>query len=394
MKRRGCTDCHLIEPRPGQWANGICPSCTAIRERAAVKAAPPAPKLQPDDPTVKRLQQYIRRIVASRPEIWAQIDQMRERRGKDLPDWPNWCYMPVAGSYAITSGGAEIAPELLSGVGALATLAAWRPTQGIYRYHPDVLAALWDTPVDGNIPSEVLHALPEWCVYIETPGRQWNGLEMFGFFAFLESDANDGREELRLMVDSGTELNGALPIHLGSDLATGLEHSRQEAYKQASKFGYELNDNMRAVLDVETVKMADGLAPMVSTVLYLCSQNAEIRTHQPGLRPLRPHPQKTKAGMRLFPPPQPVPWDVGWRIGAAIQAAKDADRRAQHGDGTHASPRPHVRRAHWHSFWTGPKAKVGIAPDAERKLVLKWLPPIAVNVDEGLEVVPTVRNVK
>jgi hypothetical protein len=202
-----------------------------MRERAAAKAAPPAPKLQPDDPTVKRLQHYIRRIVSGRPEIWAQIDQMRERRGKELRDWPSWCYMPVAGSYAIVSGGVEIAPEMLSGVGALATLAAWRPTQGIYRYHPDVLAALWETPVDGNIPSEVLHALPEWCVYIETPGRQWHGMEMFGFFAFLESDANDGREELRLMVDSGTELHGLLPVHLGSDLVTGLERAKQETYE-------------------------------------------------------------------------------------------------------------------------------------------------------------------
>ena len=29
--------------------------------------------------------------------------------------------------------------------------------------------------------------------------------------------------------------------------------------------------------------------------------------------------------------------------------------------GTHASPRPHIRRAHWHSFWVGKKDQ----PDAE-----------------------------
>lgn len=25
--RRGCTECRLIEPEPGQWKNGLCPSC-------------------------------------------------------------------------------------------------------------------------------------------------------------------------------------------------------------------------------------------------------------------------------------------------------------------------------------------------------------------------------
>jgi len=29
-KRRGCTECRLIEPEPGQWVNGLCPECTAV----------------------------------------------------------------------------------------------------------------------------------------------------------------------------------------------------------------------------------------------------------------------------------------------------------------------------------------------------------------------------
>ena len=33
-----------------------------------------------------------------------------------------------------------------------------------------VYDAVRDTPVEGDIPCEVLHRLPEWCVYVETPG--------------------------------------------------------------------------------------------------------------------------------------------------------------------------------------------------------------------------------
>lgn len=30
--RRGCVDCRLVEPESGQWKNGRCPACTALRK--------------------------------------------------------------------------------------------------------------------------------------------------------------------------------------------------------------------------------------------------------------------------------------------------------------------------------------------------------------------------
>ena len=56
--------------------------------------------------------------------------------------------------------------------------------------------------------------------------------------------------------------------------------------------------------------------------------------------------------------------------------------------GTHASPRPHIRRAHWHSFWVGKRDQ----PDA-RSVTLKWLPPIPVNVQGVEDLTTTVRDV-
>ena len=70
---------------------------------------------------------------------------------------------------------------------------------------------------------------------------------------------------------------------------------------------------------------------------------------------------------------------VGWRIGSAIR--EHARRCNDRGAGAGGSVRPHVRRAHWHRFWTGPR-------DGERRLVVRWLPPIFVNPDGG-EMVPT-----
>ena len=120
------------------------------------------------------------------------------------------------------------------------------------------------------------------------------------------------------------------------------------------------------------------LSPLISIILYLCSETAEYRGGTTIARPTHPSPKKTKDGWRLYPPDHPKFWSIGERLGQAIREA----RAAAPGDhGERRGPRPHVRRAHWHSFWRGPR----VDPVA-RKIVLKWLPPLAVAmVDETME---------
>ena len=45
--------------------------------------------------------------------------------------------------------------------------------------------------------------------------------------------------------------------------------------------------------------------------------------------------------------------------------------------GAHSSPRPHVRAAHWHTFWVGPRS----AKFPDRKPIIRWLPPIPIGMD-------------
>lgn len=124
--------------------------------------------------------------------------------------------------------------------------------------------------------------------------------------------------------------------------------------------------------------MAGEFAALVSLVLYLCSQAAELTDPtKPATRPTRPEPKKVKSGWRLFPPERPRIWRVGDRLGEAIRRAEGAEPAEPKAGptGTHASPRPHIRRAHWHAYWTGPKSDL-----KARALVLKWLPPIPVSL--------------
>lgn len=318
-----------------------------------------------------RPREHLRAAGALYPGAWKLLDQFRASRGRDgLPDWPDWCYLPMAAAYAVVSGGGDhriTDMELAGDVGRLAALAAWRPTQGIYRFDPYLYRALIDTPGTGDLPADILQAMPEWCIYIETPDGDWFGAPMSGFFAHLEWDANSRREELRLLLDltqNGDYYLQPLPIHLGGGIEAGIEAASIEAQRQAWRFKSPETAN-----DLRRIKGDLELTPLISLLLYICSTNAEIGGES--RRPERPRPKKTKKGWRLFPADKPTSWDVGIRIGAALRRGYESTGS---GDGTHASPRPHIRRAHWHTYRVGP---------GREQSQLKWLPPIPVNVDDA-----------
>jgi len=331
-------------------------------------------------------------------DAWKDVDSMRADRGKDLPWWPEWCFLPLAGSYSIVSAEAErqgvistrtlTAGPLVNDVGILGALVAWRVTQGVYRFDPDVFRSVVDTPVTGDIPHEVFFNLPEWCVYIETPGLTHLGEPMHGFFAHLEYDVNDNRKELRLVLD--VDVNGApflvpRPLHLGSwTLRESIDRMIKESQRQAG------GDILEPVASELAKEMTSQLEVIVSLLLYLCSVNGEIGNDEK--RPEKPQSVKTKKGPRLFPPDKPRTWDVGVRMGAAIRHYYNQTivNNEQEFTRHHTSPRTHIRRAHWHGFWTGSRN----LPE-ERQYILKWISPIIVNPSENKELLPvTIRLVK
>lgn len=77
---------------------------------------------QDDTPRPKR---HLVEIARKYPQVWKQVDELRAARGRDLPDWPEWCFLPVAGTYTIvSSGGVLNSPKEAADVGILAALAA------------------------------------------------------------------------------------------------------------------------------------------------------------------------------------------------------------------------------------------------------------------------------
>lgn len=268
----------------------------------------------------------------------------------------------------------QLAPlEVVRLVVPLVTMATWRMTQGIYRIDPAVYAELVSTPVSGDIPAEILQRLPEWCIYVETPGLSVVRIDgrgradLRGVFARLDQD--QGAPSLVLTLD--------LPAadHLESQAIALRGTVDQSVTAGLLAWGYARPDIIAAVREY--------VDPILNLLLYICSQGGDItgRRGQPG----NPAPKRTRRdGWRIFPADGPAVWDVGTRMGAALRAAYAAEQTGQNAGGENAGPRGHIRRAHWHGFRSGPRIDPdGLPIPAEkRRFDLRWMPPIPVNLPD------------
>lgn len=337
---------------------------------------------------IPRPEKILREISARYPDAWRTVEKFRAARGRELPYWPSWCFVPMAAGYAIVSaqtGFEKIPPsrlDLILDVSIVTAMAAWRLTKGIYRFDPDLFQAVAGTVLNKNLPSEVFFRLPEWCVYLETPGLSCGTAPLHGFFAHLEWDVKNCRTELRLLLDLEDGLL-ALPLHLGD---WPLAEAMDRVLSEAERFGAGLSAWRSQAREIAR----QYLAPLVSLLLYLCAANADLQGERTA--PKLPQPVKTKKGMRYFPADKPHLWEVGVRLGAALRLAAQREREEAANPTAYTMarkpPRPHIRRAHWHGFWRGPR-KV-----EERQFSLIWLPPIPVKLKRPEELPVTIRPVK
>lgn len=320
---------------------------------------------------------WLAKITSGMPgAVWRKLDEMRAERGRKLPDWPDWCFLPFHGWYALTSmmtGKDRLALEETALMQALAVAGTWRVTQDVVRFDETIYKALVDTPVTGNLPSSVLTRLPAWCVYIETPGMEARGVPVAGVWAMLDHDSTTQADELRLFLFGGEDM-GLIPVVLQLGDWTISEAIEKIVYMDVLR---ELIEADQAQAAVKVAKELSCVPQIVSLLLYLCTygfpqSNAPRQAH-----PAYPKAKKVKGGWRIFPAQKPTVRTIGEDIGRKLREAEAQAPQATENrePGTHASPRPHIRRGHWHGFWHGPR-------DGERVLKLRWLPPIPVAMGE------------
>lgn len=126
----------------------------------------------------------------------------------------------------------------------------------------------------------------------------------------------------------------------------------------------------------------DRVAAAMSRALYLCSEQPDIDQLPATKRYVSLKPTRKVAAQRI------TVSRVGFRIGAVLRI--HAERRATPDivGVSGNSVQPHLRRAHWHSYWIGSE-KLGT-----RTRTLRWLHPILVNASGSDDLPVTARPVE
>lgn len=330
------------------------------------------------------------------PAIWKEMDEFHNMNGTSSnANWPDWCYAPIEAALTIASDGnslSSLTPRqkgaVVSCAQLISVLAPWRLSKEVYVIDESIKNLLFEQKEDVEIPIDILLHLPYQCFYIELPNTYFDGEKIHGLFVSLDYNVKLKERDLKLTFLSEREDVFSYPIELDAGTIESSIKKLNNQLVEYAKGSKELEEYAKSdpAKDNETITF---IKQIMQIVLYILAQNAEIV-------PDEEQSTITKRGKTIKDKYSEIrKWDVGFRTGLALRLYKETKKlenaENQNKDDSHASPRPHMRRGHWHHFWTGPKND-----ESQRRLILKWLAPmiIAVGNDDTDEMPIVIHDVK
>ncbi|WP_330185976.1 hypothetical protein OHB26_39630 (plasmid) [Nocardia sp. NBC_01503] len=257
----------------------------------------------------------------------------------------------------------------------------WRRHRVVYRVHPGLADSLLSTETTAKVPCEVLARLPHPDPFLVFPEPipadagpmvepeldqlaeppVFVGMLVTGMTEHEQicSTADPDVRNLQVALASRVHYVGRHPTHEETVVFLPLSgtYSIDELVTRLHGFG-SLGQIPR-----ENMQRASNLA--ISLLLYLCSDHRDAHDHRP--EPGK-HGKKTRRGE------DPTIIDLGFDVGPALHAVGRTSDAESADTGTGAGVRAHLRRAHWHTYWTGPRQS--------QTPVVRWLHPILVHKDD------------
>ena len=338
---------------------------------------------------------WIRELNRRYPSLWADLrkgyaDPVRMLRpgsgGMELlANIPEWCIMPTLFPFLVMTDryGEPFYLTHMDEMMTMGTTYIWRCSKGVYRFAPEIYDALVRQPLTGNLPQECLYRMPEWAVYIETPGLSYERIPMEGFIAHLDYNMFSRSVDLQFAIfRKGIDMPKMIALPLGEGT---LLDAMDRVDQVDMMFAGDLS-NVRYVGSRDEYRQT--FSSMLELLLYLCSDEPDM--------PVIEHPQKRRRlSGSVRSPEAPRVWDVGVRISTAIRNYKAGEAKHSWAEAEgecrgHASPRPHVRSAHWHTYWTGPRN----CSFPYRKPIMKWVPPIPIGINWKTELPTNIISVQ
>lgn len=346
----------------------------------------------------------LKQVSAQFPRAWAQLEDFHRNNGQgNLPSWPDWCYAPMAASIAVVTNGIRKTPEnenyfasSINQAQQVAALCVWRKSKEVFVFDEDMEQLLSEQDAPLSIPSEILLQLPYPGFYIQMNNLSLNNTKYHGFFVHLEYDVNTQSPELRLLFVVDNLSSFGYPVHLDvPDLETSIQKTLEEAArnindiqdKELKEFSQEWFDNNWYKTDELNLFLRKAL----QAVLYVCAVNADVSPNKEQTTTTK----RSTTGVIRDRYAEIRKWDVGIRVGTSVRLYKKehpADSKqaeAQERQDNHYPVRPHIRRGHWHHYWTGKKSN-----SESRKLILKWTAPTYVGISDDDESPAVIHNVR
>jgi hypothetical protein len=275
------------------------------------------------------------------------------------------------------------------------TYFAWREHKTIYDIDSRLMDALVSTAIPDSFSSDILEQLPLNCPYIALPRNDLNVIGLFitpitaaspvhgrGYLILIAYDAEDGMTDLESRY-----------VVVKSDISfVGMLDRASSDKPYAGHGDYIAESTSYAIIGTDEDAVAsDDLTSLIAPILlYVCSADIDIEPR--ATRDSRRARQRKRMGLV-----DPQVFDIGYRIGATIHSLRNIEEadgwdEALESGGhipTGQTKRPHIRRAHWHTYWIGRRSH-----PSERKRIIKWIAPTIVNENELDELLPTIRRLK
>lgn len=291
-------------------------------------------------------------------------------------------------------------------------LYVWGRSKHIYEFDPDIaneLVGSFDSAA--TLPIEVFSAMPFDGLYMSVNATP------FSVFATKSASIGADMQPVKSIVFyfDGSRQSVSIPLIRGTvarcmtaDYNATMAQFYNDEVVQCMRDAYprmtlsEIRSHVIESYQKEYQRRKKSLEVCISLLLYLCSQNAEI-TNKDGEDVPKPEPEGAENAEQPQEQPQKKPKKpkkvqalrVGYRIGKAIRYHKQQEQDGAESKtiapvvatGSHTKKAAHVRRGHYHHYWTGSKK------DGTRKLILKWTAPAFINAS-GKDLIPTKHAVK
>lgn len=275
--------------------------------------------------------------------------------------------------------------DIISLSKAMVCAVAWRKNKQIYKFDHDLAKILSEQSIEGDLPVETLKNLPYKCIYIQTD--IYKG-EMGGFFVYFAY--NQPNDVLQLVlytmngVDTPNESCLAIPINLTPNRT--LKDCMLAALLAVPYEEVDLNRDSIELASESVSNVFEKVNTMIQMVLYLCAENKDVveakrlefNKKNTNVKKKKKRSGQTEAKVQR--------WDVGTTISREFKQMVYTPKESAHGTGLGGCKAPHMRKAHWHHYWTGSKDN--------RKLIVKWVPPMYINKSIRKDPVPTINRVR